>query len=57
MIDWIRVDEKLPPEGKEVLTYTPCIYQINIWHGGDYGWDKLVEPEYWCALPEAPDYD
>ena len=46
--DWISVDDRLPPSGKEVLT--------RLW-GGKYRIDLLPfanEVTHWCPLPEPP---
>ena len=57
-MDWNSIEDKLPPNSKDVLAYTAdegCYrawYENNIWLTHENG--NHSNPTHWMALPEPP---
>lgn len=66
MNNWINIEERLPEDGVEVLTWCPDVdFAINVCVNGkwaedrrDFWEDKITgisrTPTYWMPLPEPP---
>jgi hypothetical protein len=61
-MSWIKLQERLPPEGSPVLAYIPkwdCIEVVSFLD--EFGWSWCGEflridyfPSHWQPLPEKP---
>lgn len=64
MMEWIRIDNELPPEDVEILfTYDGKVeYGCYIWYDPDYRWQESSSSLYrydvthWMPIPDAPDH-
>jgi len=58
-MDWINVNDRLPENLDEVLTYDKnegigiSFFSNDSWY--DYNTTKSLNPVYWMPLPEPPE--
>jgi hypothetical protein len=64
-MNWISVDERLPPNGQRVLLYRiDCTitvgyfvgHKINkeVWRSHDLMWPYQYPPTHWMPIPDPP---
>lgn len=68
-MEWISVEERLPPKNAEVLVYRPLAHETNDPHfttdafvgsnrvskqGVAHGFDRWCHPTHWMPLPPPP---
>lgn len=60
-MEWISVNDRLPDDGQEVVTYKNGIYEIqkyekrrNGWISRSYWFWTMATVTHWMPLPEPP---
>jgi len=57
MTEWIKLSDRLPEKGKEILVFSRGIYMATTWNGETFyerNENRVGDITHWMPLPKPP---